>query len=69
MATNIQVRRLARVSQVMRTDRIPEAPQIPQSMVDKFPDLKKFNEDMKLWVERLKNCMEPDITELDQNAG
>ena len=61
MAVNVQVKRLARVSQVMRTDRIPSAPQIPPAMVAKFPELGKFNEDMRLFVERLKNCMEPDV--------
>jgi len=58
MAANAQVVRLARVRQKVRADFFPEAPQIPDSMTERFPELKKFNEDMKLWVEQVKNAWE-----------
>jgi len=53
----------------MRTDAFPRAPQLPASMVKRFPELARFNEDLQNWVEQLKNCMEPNTTELDQNKG
>lgn len=58
MAVNAQVLRIARVRQKVRTDLWPDAPQIPDSMTDRFPELRKFNEDMKLWVEQIKNAWE-----------
>lgn len=65
MAINAQVVRLGRVRQRVRVDLWPDPPQIPEEMVRRFPELRKFNEDFRLWSERVKNAweFEPETTE------
>lgn len=60
MPANPQVVRQGRVRQKIRTDLWPDAPQIPQGMVDKFPELGDFNEQMRDFVEKIRNSTEPD---------
>ena len=65
MSIPIQVRRLSRVRQKVRSDLWPEVPQIPEEMTRRFTEFRKFNQDLKLWSERLKNLweFEPETTE------
>lgn len=58
--TQTQANRLTRISQKVRTDGWPEAPQIAQSMVDKFPELGDFNQAMREAWEQMRNATEPD---------
>jgi len=64
MPINVQVTRLGRVRQRVRTDLWPDPPMLPDSICERFPELRKFNEDMKLWSERVKNAweFEPETT-------
>lgn len=61
--------RLARVRQKIRTDLWPDAPQIPESMVKRFPELEKFNEDMRTFVEIIRNSTEPDPEQFSDSSG
>ena len=60
MSMPSQVVRQARVRQKMRTDLWPKAPQLPESMIRRFPELEKYNQDMDEFVKKLRNATEAD---------
>lgn len=60
MGMRSSVVRLARVRQKIRMDLWPDAPQLPESFIRRFPELQEFNEELKLFVERMRNATEPD---------
>jgi hypothetical protein len=60
MAINSQVKRLVKIRSQQRSDPWPEPPLLPPEIVAKFPELRLFNEAMKLWSERVRNLTEPD---------
>lgn len=64
MSIQSQVRRLGRVQQKIRTDLWPDPPQLPESFVKRFPELEKFNEDLRQWNERIRNSTEMDASDL-----
>lgn len=58
MPLSDQVKRLGRVRSKIRTDLWPDIPQIQGPILDKFVELRKFNEDMRLWSEQIRNMTE-----------
>jgi len=64
MSMESQVRRLGRVRQKIRTDLWPDPPQLPESFVKRFPELRQFNEDIQQWNERIRNASEIDPEDL-----
>lgn len=62
MAMPSQVVRIARIRQKVRTDLWPEAPQLPEKFVKRFPELEQFNEDLRTFVQQMRNATEPDDT-------
>jgi hypothetical protein len=69
MAMQSSVVRISRVRQKIRTDLWPDAPQIPDTMVKRFPELAQFNEDLRLFVERIRNATEPDPEQFTDSSG
>lgn len=52
--------RQTRLRHKIRSDGWPDPPQIPDTFVQKFPELKVFNDQMKTFVEHLRNATEPE---------
>jgi len=65
-AVNVQVTRLARVRTKVRTDLWPDAPQLPESFVRRFPELREFNDELRRFVELVREATE---VESSDSAG
>lgn len=57
-SVNVQVTRLARVRTKVRADLWPDAPQLPEEFVKRFPELAQFNDEMRRFVELVREATE-----------
>ena len=60
MADNVQASRLVRRSTKVRSDLWPDAPQLPETFLQRFPELRPFNEQMTRFVELVREATEAD---------
>jgi len=65
MAAPIQVRRLVRTQASVREVQFPLPPAMPQEMLDRFPELEQWNEDLLVWAQRLQGLFEVKNPEQD----